>query len=69
MRFNYSKLKGKILEVYKTQGAFAEALGVSITTLNLKLNNKSEWNTLEIVRSCELLGIPLAEAHLYFFSV
>lgn len=64
---DYRKLKGKIKEVYDTQDAFAKALGMSYASLNLKINNKREWTTNEIVKACELLNIALSDAHLYFF--
>jgi hypothetical protein len=65
---NYKKLKLKIKEVFDTQDAFAEAMVMSYTALNLRLNNKTEWKTTEIIKACELLNIPLEDAHLYFFT-
>ena len=67
MSFEYKKLKLKIKEVFDTQEAFAEAMGMSYTALNQRLNNAVPWKTPEIYKACELLGIPLADAHLYFF--
>lgn len=64
---DYRKLKGKIKEVFDTRSAFAKEMKISTTTLSLRLNNKREWTTDEIVRACELLNIPLTDAHLYFF--
>lgn len=66
---NYSKLKGKIVEMYRTQSAFADAMKMNKATLNGKLNNKSQWTASEITKSCDLLDIPLSDAHLYFFCV
>jgi UV DNA damage repair endonuclease len=66
---DYRKLKGKITEVFTTQSAFAKALDVAPATLSLKLNNKSEWSTGEIAKACDLLNIPLVDAHLYFFTL
>lgn len=65
---DYKKLKLKIKEVFDTQKAFAEAMGWDVSTLNLRLNNKVEWKSTEIVKACELLKIPLEDAHLYFFT-
>lgn len=67
--FDYSKLYGKIREVYGTQPAFAKAMGMSTSALNLRLNGAVAWKSPEIVKACELLGIPLDEAHLYFFTL
>lgn len=64
---NYSKLRGKIVEKFRTQSAFAKAMGINPTTINNKLNNKNQWTSGEISKACELLGIPLSEAHEYFF--
>ena len=66
---DYRKLKGKIKEVYNTHTAFARALGLDPATLSYKLNDKSEWTTKEITKACDLLNIPLVEAHLYFFTL
>ena len=65
---DYRKLKGKIKEVFDTQEAFAEAMDMSQTSVNLRLNDKVEWKTQDIVRACGLLSIPLTETHLYFFT-
>jgi transcriptional regulator with XRE-family HTH domain len=69
MSFNYKMLKLKIKEVYETQEAFAEAMGMSYTALNQRLNNVVQWKTPEIAKACELLHIPLTDAHLYFFTL
>ena len=68
MSFDYKLLKLKIKEVFDTQEAFAKAMGMSPTALNLRLNNNIQWKTPEIAKACGLLKIPLSEAHLYFFS-
>lgn len=67
--FDYSKLYGKIREVFGTQEALAEAMGMSRTAINARLKQGVEWKAPEIAKACELLGIPLADAHLYFFSL
>lgn len=68
MAYNYRKLRGKILELFGKQDTFAQALGISPSALSLKLNNRSDWKRVEIERACELLGVPLEEAGLYFFA-
>lgn len=65
---DYKLLKLKIIEVFGTQQAFADAMGMSLTALNQRLNNIVQWRTEEIARACELLNIPLHQAHLYFFT-
>ena len=64
---NYSKLRGIICEKFRTQSAFAKAMGLNKATLSGKLNGHSQWTADEIVKGCDLLGIPLSDAHLYFF--
>lgn len=67
--FDYSKLYGKIREVFGTQESFADAMGMGRTAINQRLTGAVEWKSPEIVKACELLDIPLAESHLYFFSL
>ena len=67
--FDYSKLYGKIKEIFGTQEAFAEAIGMSRTAINARLKQSVEWKSPEIFKACEVLGIPLADSHLYFFSL
>ncbi|WP_028125179.1 DUF739 family protein [Eremococcus coleocola] len=69
MSFDFSKLYGKIREVYGTQEAFANAMGFSERTLSLKLNNKVSWKTTEAGKACELLGLELNEIPEYFFKI
>ena len=69
MSFDYKMLKLKIKEVYDTQEAFADAMGMSYTVLNQRLNNAVQWKSPEIAKACELLHIPLEQAHLYFFTL
>ena len=64
---SYSKLRGRIVEKFGTQGAFAEALVWREALLSAKLNGKSKWEFNEVMKVCELLEIPVSEAHLYFF--
>lgn len=64
---SYAKLRGVIREKYGTQDAFARDMSMNPTSLSYKLTNKREWTRAEIERACELLDIPLQDAHLYFF--
>ncbi len=63
---NSKKLKLKIKEVFDTQAAFAEAMGMTKTPISLRLNGKIEWKMSEIAKACDLLHIPLADSYLYF---
>ena len=64
---SYSKLRGKIREVFGTQEAFAMAMVMNKATLSAKLNGKVDWTKAEMEKACSLLGIPLADMHYYFF--
>ena len=68
MSFDYSKLKGKIVEKYGTQTAFAHAMGVSKNVLSGKMKNKTRFTTDEIVSMIALLDIPECEIGKYFFT-
>lgn len=68
MGYDYSRLKGKIKEKYNTQADFANALGMGISTLNLKLNNKAEWSQEEMTATLGLLGEEMNMVDSYFFT-
>lgn len=68
MSYDYSKLKGKIKEVYGTQAAFAEAMNMAQTSLSFKLNNTSEWSQEEMETAMDLLRIPRTSVRTYFFT-
>ena len=63
----YAKLRGRIIEKFGSQSAFAAKLGWREALLSAKLNGKSKWEISEVLKVCELLEIPVHEAHLYFF--
>lgn len=64
---NFSKLRGKIREVFGTETAFASAMEMNAASLSAKLNNVSPWKREELEKACELLGIPIERVHVYFF--
>ncbi|RAN53811.1 DUF739 domain-containing protein [Dolosigranulum pigrum] len=69
MSFNYSKLKGRIIEKYGTQRNFAREMNLSEKTLSSKLKNVTSWKNDDISRACDLLEIPMEEIPVYFFEV
>ena len=69
MSYNYSKLRGKIIEKFETLGAFSKAMDWSERTNSLKMNGKVEWKQNEIIKASKLLEIPTEEIDVYFFSV
>lgn len=71
MPYNYSKLRGKIREVYGTETKFAEAMSdmMSRQTLSTKLNGHYEWTQQEMHKVLKLLHEPISKAGIYFFSI
>lgn len=68
MAFDYSKLRGRIIEKYGSQSAFARAMGWSERTLSLKMNNLRAWTQKDIMKAADLLDIPENEIQDYFFK-
>lgn len=69
MTYDYSKLLGKITEVFGTREKFSKAMGLSKRTMSLKLNAKVGWKQAEIMQACELLNIAECDIHDYFFNL
>lgn len=69
MKFDYSKLKGKIKEVYGTQNEFAKAVGLSFVSISKKLNNVRQFKQSDIDKISEVLKIPKEEIPVYFFTL
>lgn len=68
MSYDYSKLKGRIIEIFGSQGAFSAAMGWSERTCSLKLSNQVFWKQPEITKAAELLKISDKAIQLYFFK-
>lgn len=69
MKFNYSKLLGRMKEYGFTQAQLAEAVGISRYTLNSKLNNKFSFSQDEILAICKVLNIPVSEIGTFFYAM
>lgn len=69
MKFNHSKLLGRIRECGFTQKQLSEVIGKSKTTLSAKLNNQFYFTAEEIYAICDILSIPKIEIGEYFFTV
>jgi hypothetical protein len=65
---DYSKLRGKIREVFGTQDAFAEAIRIGRVSLSQRLTGKLDFTQNEINSACEALGLDKGEIPLYFFT-
>ena len=69
MKFNHSKLLGRIRECGYTQGQLAKAIGISEFSLSKKLKNKSKFDSAEMLAIGKVLNIPLDEFGEYFFTL
>lgn len=67
MERDYSELRQKIRGIYPRLADFAEDMGMTPSTLSLKLAGKSEWTRMEIEKVRLLLKLTVDEILLYFF--
>lgn len=68
MKYNYSKLLGRIKECGFTQESLANAIGKNKSTLSVKLNGRYPFTAKEIDDICKVLNIPNEEIGAYFFA-
>jgi transcriptional regulator with XRE-family HTH domain len=68
MTYTYNKLRGRIVEMYGTQGKFAEKLGISKNSVSKKMNCQTEFSQEDIIRWSMLLNVKKDEYGEYFFS-
>lgn len=69
-KYDYSKLRGRIVEKFGTVRAFAEAYGISYTSMSAKLNGRIAISMADIEKMSEpeFLDIHPSEYHEYFFK-
>lgn len=68
MAKGYNRLRGKIVEVFGTQAAFAGALGTTEQTITNKLAGKTQFSQNDIITWCNALGIVTDDVGGYFFA-
>ena len=66
--FKYTKLRGRIVEKYGTQGRFAEAIGISENSLSKKMNCITGLSQDDILLWSDLLDIDKSEFGDFFYS-
>ena len=66
-KYDFSKLKGRIIEVFGTRKDFGKAMKWSNVTTTSRVNGSSQWKQDEIDKAVELLHIDAAEIGEYFF--
>lgn len=69
MKYNYSKLLGRIKECGLTQEQLAKSIGKNKSTLSAKLNGQFSFTAKEIDDICKVLNISNDEIGDYFFAV
>jgi hypothetical protein len=67
--YDYSRLKGRIREIFNTQEAFALAVGLSERSLSLKLSSARGWKQDQIMKAIEVLGLTEEDIQPYFFTI
>ena len=68
VNFDYSALRGKIIEKFGSQKDFASALGLSERSLSMKLNNKVYFTQDEMSKTAQLLDVKIGKLKEYFFT-
>lgn len=69
MAYDYSKLRGRIVEKYGSQTKFAKKVNVTRQTINGKLSGRIEFTKNDIMSWSELLEIGSDEIGTYFFTL
>lgn len=65
---DFSKLIGRIIEVFGTRKAFAKAMGFTPEQLSRRLNNQTQFDSDEMAKAIDLLDIPPQEIFVYFLT-
>lgn len=68
MSFDYSKLRGRIVEKFGTLSAFADAVNLSEVALSRKLNNKVAISQADIIVWSKALDVQLEEYGAFYFA-
>lgn len=69
MIYDYSKLIGRIAELGMTRNGFADAIGISRTSLYQKLRSVSEFTQREIQSAVTVLKLCYEDIPAYFFTL
>lgn len=65
---DYSKLRGDIRAKFKTEKAFAKAIGIGRVSLSKRLNNELEFTASEMAASMHALDKEVGNIPAYFFT-
>lgn len=67
--YDYSKLKGRIVEKCGSQEEFAKRMGLSTHSVSTKLQGKSMFKQCEIQKAVSVLSLDERDIHKYFFRL
>ena len=65
--FDYSKLRGRIVEKFGTMSAFADYIGISEVALSRKLNNKVAISRDDMISWSKALDVSVDEYGAFYF--
>ena len=65
--YDYSKLRGRLIEKYGTVARFSQFLDVSKSTVSLKLNNKVDISRDDIIKWSKILEISPSDYGAFYF--
>lgn len=68
MAYDYSKLRGRIVEICGTISEFSKRMGLSDRVISLKLNGKSAWSQKNIEKALDVLRLTEKDIRAYFFA-
>ena len=68
VKFDYSKLLGKIKEKGYTLNELAKCIGMAASTFSLRLSGEGFFRQPEVIKICDVLGIAYKDIPLYFFT-
>ena len=54
---SFDKLKGKMVEMHVSQDRLAKELGITVQTLNAKINRRSPFTLEEVIKIAEYLKL------------
>lgn len=69
MEYDYSKLRGRIIEKYGSLGKFTEKVGISKTAMSKKMNGSTQFSQSDVELWCRLLEIDRAEIPDFFYKL
>lgn len=67
-KYDYSKLKGRIIEIFDSQQSFADAIGMGRVSLSHRMNGKLDFSQTEILMSIKALELNIDDISGYFFN-